>query len=123
MFEVLFEAIMIVAVAWAAPLWRGMPVLRPMLKSATGLRRVRSLQMPRYFFHLHEDVTVVDEKGVDLPNFEVALERAAKEVRQIAGAIVQDDGVLVLDNRLEIADEHGPLHTMLFKDVIEVRQQ
>jgi hypothetical protein len=76
--------------------------------------------MPRYFFHLHEDVTVVDEEGVDLPNFEVALERAAKEVRQIAGAIVQDDGVLVLDNRLEIADERGPLHTMLFKDVITI---
>jgi hypothetical protein len=60
--------------------------------------------MPRYYFHLFNDVTSIDEEGVELPNDAVALQRGADNARHMAADSVLH-GHLILDHRIEVQRE------------------
>jgi hypothetical protein len=45
--------------------------------------------MPRYFFHLHNDIDAPDHEGHDQPNDHAALEAALDFARDIANASVR----------------------------------
>ena len=76
--------------------------------------------VPRFFFHLHDDMTVIDEEGVDLPSLQAAHERAYAEARQMACAELLK-GHLSLNHRIEVADEAGTvLVAVEFRDIVEV---
>lgn len=78
--------------------------------------------MPRYHFNLFNDVTALDEEGVTLPNAGVALQRAKEFARFEAGQSVLK-GHLILDHRIEVADEEGkPVGTVRFSDVVAVKK-
>jgi hypothetical protein len=78
--------------------------------------------MPRFYFHLFNDITSIDEEGVELPNAAVAVQRAKENARYMAAQSVLQ-GHLILDHRLEVADEHGKtIETVHFRDVVEVKQ-
>jgi hypothetical protein len=65
--------------------------------------------MPRYFFHLHNDIDALDEEGVELVDLDAARARARHSVH------------LVLDHHIDIADESGAiLETVRFGDVVTV---
>ena len=45
--------------------------------------------MPRYFFHLHNDLDVRDEEGRELPDIESALRAAGEDARTMAAESVR----------------------------------
>ena len=62
--------------------------------------------MPRYFFHLYNDVVAEDEEGQELPDLTAAREYAMRNIRDLMTEEVTT-GRLILRHRIEIADEHG----------------
>lgn len=78
--------------------------------------------MPRYYFHLFNDITSMDEEGLELPNAALAMQRAIPMAREMAAESVMQ-GHLVLDHRIEVANERGFTECVVyFRDVVEVRQ-
>ena len=79
--------------------------------------------MPRYYFHLINDVDALDPEGVELPDLRAARERAIKNVRFTAAEAIKEQGKIVLHHRIEIEDGQGNvLDTVLFGDVVTVEQ-
>ena len=62
--------------------------------------------VPRYYFHLYNDVAVVDEEGRVLPDLASARANAVKEARELMLDTVAE-GRINLSHRIEIADESG----------------
>ena len=80
----------------------------------------RFATMPRYFFHLFNDETVRDEEGTDVPNAATALQSAARMAREMAAESVRDER-LVLDQRIEVADQSGStVGVVHFRDVVQI---
>lgn len=78
--------------------------------------------MPRFYFHLFNDLTSIDEEGVDLPNAAAALQKGAAIAREMAAESVRE-GHLILDHRIDVANERGDtIGTVYFRDVVEIKQ-
>ena len=76
--------------------------------------------MPRFFFHLYDDMDVIDEEGVELPDAEAARAKAEANARHMACAEVLD-GHLNLNHRIEVADERGEVFlTVPFGGTVKV---
>ena len=76
--------------------------------------------MPRFYFHLYNDITSIDEEGLELPNAAVAIQKAITSAREIAAEAVRN-GRLVLDHRIEVADSSGEIVGKVpFRDVVEI---
>ena len=77
--------------------------------------------MPRFYFHVHDYDTCVDEEGTDLPALSDAQEKAVEAAREF----VCDDirrGFLNLEHRIDIADAKGNvLLSVTFRDAFSVR--
>ena len=77
--------------------------------------------MPRFFFHLHNDVDAPDPDGVELRNLEEARAVALHNARFSAGESVKDMGHIVGDHRIDIEDENGTvLDTVYFRDAVKI---
>jgi hypothetical protein len=77
--------------------------------------------VPRYFFHLHNDIDALDEEGLDLADLEAARAKARDSVQFAAAESIRDKAHLVLDHRIDIADDSGAiLETVRFGDVVTV---
>lgn len=78
--------------------------------------------MPRFYFHLFNDLDVRDEEGLELPDKAAAIEQAVKNARVMAAESVCE-GHLVLNHRIEIMDANGSaVATVRFGDAVEVQQ-
>jgi hypothetical protein len=62
--------------------------------------------VPHYYFHLFDDLDVLDEEGLDLADDGAARIHAVEEARTMACHAVQN-GHLNLGHRIEIEDEKG----------------
>lgn len=60
--------------------------------------------MPRYFFHVFNDVITLDKEGAELADLAAAREYAVESARALVCESVKH-GHLNLDHRIEIADE------------------
>jgi hypothetical protein len=77
--------------------------------------------VPRFYFHLRNDLDVPDDEGKDLPDLEAALELAASEARKLAGEIVKENGRITLSHRIDIEDDqHKLLASVSVRDVVRV---
>jgi hypothetical protein len=77
--------------------------------------------VPRFFFNVYDDVIVLDEDGLDLPDLAHAQREALRSARSLACQQV-GRGELHLDHRIEIADERGEcLAKVRFVDAIDIR--
>lgn len=77
--------------------------------------------MPRYFFHLHNDMDVADHEGAELPSLEAARAYAVREARSLFGDAAIEKGRVVLAHRIDIEDANGTvLDTVRFGDVVEI---
>lgn len=77
--------------------------------------------MPRYFFHLHNDVEARDEEGVELPDLEAARRHAASNALFTLGETAKEQGQINLAHRIDIEDSDGNvLATVHFRDVIRI---
>lgn len=76
--------------------------------------------MPRFYFHLFDDMVSIDEEGKELPSVEFAHQEATRSVQAMACAEVLE-GHLNLDHRIEVADETGEVvNTVRFRDVVRI---
>ena len=76
--------------------------------------------MPRYFFHLYDDLVSIDEEGSELPDLAAARRTAVQNVRAIACQEVLE-GHLNLQHRIEVEDESGRCVLVVpFQDAVEV---
>lgn len=83
-------------------------------------RRAVTALVPRFFFHLYDDIVVRDEEGQELPDAEAARSRALLSAREMACAEVLK-GHLGLNHRVEVEDESGALiASLLFRDVVDI---
>lgn len=77
--------------------------------------------MPRYFFHLHNDVETEDLEGTILPGLGAAKEWAVRAARDVMAENVKQ-GRLNLDDWIEVQDEQGrQVLAVRFSDCLEVR--
>lgn len=76
--------------------------------------------MPRYYFHLYNDVISMDEEGVDLPDLEAARANGIKEARAMMLETVAE-GRINFSHRIDIADESGAVvDSVTFGEAVEV---
>jgi hypothetical protein len=77
--------------------------------------------VPRFYFHLLNDVDAPDEEGKELPSLEAACEHARRCARVTIAESVKDQGRFNLDHRIDIENERGEvLETVRFRDVVQV---
>ena len=77
--------------------------------------------MPRFFFHLHDEMDVTDDEGAELVDLDAATECAVQNVRAIASEQVRS-GYLNLGHRIDVEDEAGQaLATATFKSAVAVQ--
>ena len=77
--------------------------------------------MPRYYFHLHNDIDVPDHEGVELPDLDAARAHARLQARTLVGELVKDEGRIILNHHLDIEDEQGTvLETVEFREVVTI---
>jgi hypothetical protein len=78
--------------------------------------------MPKFFFHLHNDVYVRDDVGAELPSLTEARAKALGVARGVMAHDVVNDGRITLSHRITIADEAGAkLIELPFRTCIEIR--
>jgi hypothetical protein len=76
--------------------------------------------MPRFFFHLHDDLDAEDPEGVELPCADAVPAYAWANAVSIICEHVRS-GRVNLDHYLEVADERGQLvHTLKFRDAFVI---
>ena len=81
----------------------------------------RFKRMPRYFFHLFNDIDARDHEGLELADVEAAIEQGRINARAMAAQAVCD-GKLNLNHRVVVQDETGSIvQTIRFRDVVEVQ--
>ncbi len=77
--------------------------------------------MPRFYFHLHNDIDVIDEEGRELDDLAAAREWARHEARNMAGEMAKEKGRVALHHRIDVANAQGEvLETVRFGDVVTV---
>ena len=77
--------------------------------------------MPRYYFHLHNDVDAADLEGKELNDLEAARACAIGEVRAIAAETLKTTGRFVRDHRIDIEDGAGNvLDSVSFAEAVEI---
>lgn len=78
--------------------------------------------MPKFFFHLHNDVYVHDEVGTELPSLEDARTKAVGAARGVMAEDIADAGHITLSHRITIADQAGAkLLELPFRTCVEIR--
>ena len=77
--------------------------------------------MPRYFFHLHNDVDSADEEGIELPDLEAARLLAVHNARFTAGETVKALGHIFGEHRIDIENREGQvLDSIYFRDAVKI---
>jgi hypothetical protein len=76
--------------------------------------------MARYYFHIYDDMDVLDEEGTDLPDAATALIEATRAARALAAAQVLK-GYLKLHHRINVVDQAGQvIDAVRFGDAVAV---
>lgn len=77
--------------------------------------------MPRFYFHLYNDLETCDEEGRILPDVETARRAAVEDARNMAAESVRT-GQLELSHFIEVVGEEGqPLLRVTFGEAIEIK--
>ncbi|TFI56497.1 hypothetical protein E2493_19920 [Sphingomonas parva] len=72
--------------------------------------------MARFYFHIFNDETTIDEEGQELPDLAAAREAAVEAARELVCESVKK-GHLNLDHRIEITGEgNARLMTVTFRE-------
>ena len=77
--------------------------------------------MPRFYFHLYNDVDVPDREGAEFPDLDAARASAIEQARGMIGEVAKTEARIVLSNRIDIEDSEGRvLDSVVFRDIIRV---
>ena len=76
--------------------------------------------MARFYFHLHNDVDIRDDEGVELADDAAMLRLADTNAREMAAENVRE-GRLNLSHYIEVTDDAGEtVYTVHFGEVVEI---
>ncbi len=77
--------------------------------------------MPRFFFHVYDDIVAQDEEGTELPNLAAARLHALMGARDLIAEQVRH-GHFELSHWIDVIDEHGEkVLTLTFRDAVDIR--
>ncbi len=77
--------------------------------------------MPRYFFHVYDDVIAQDEEGAELPNLAAARLNALRGARELIADQVRR-GYRVRSHWIDVVDEQGEkVLTITFGDAVDIK--
>jgi hypothetical protein len=77
--------------------------------------------MPKFYFHLHNDVDAPDEEGKELPDIDAARAYAEANAVFTMSETLKEDARINLRHHIDIEDEHGKvLATVRFRDVVAI---
>ena len=78
--------------------------------------------MPPFYFHLFDDVLILDEEGVELPDVATAREVALQSARDVLAAEMISKGSITLRHRIDVEDEdHHTVLTLPFRSAVTVK--
>jgi hypothetical protein len=78
--------------------------------------------VPRYFFHVYDDVIAHDSEGAELPNLAAARLNALVGARDLIAEQVRR-GYFVLSHWIDVADEKGEtVLTVTFRDAVDIKE-
>jgi hypothetical protein len=78
--------------------------------------------VPRYFFHVYDDVIAHDEEGAELPNLAAARLNALIGARDLISEQVRR-GYVVLSHWIDVVDEQGQkVLTVTFRDAVDIKE-
>jgi len=79
--------------------------------------------VPRYYFHLYNDIDAPDQEGHEFPDIATAWTYAQKQARAMIAATVTETWCLVLSHRIDIADGDGAVvRSVTFGDAVTIKQ-
>jgi hypothetical protein len=79
--------------------------------------------VPRFYFHLHNDIDAPDDEGAEFPDLAAARAHCVHLVRVTFGETAKDEGRVVLHHRIDIEDEHGAvLGSVRFGEAVQVEE-
>ena len=79
--------------------------------------------VPRFYFHLHNDMDVTDVEGIELPDLAAARALAVQQARVTFAETAKETGRIVLHHRIDIADEGGAiLVSVKFGEAVKVEE-
>jgi hypothetical protein len=71
--------------------------------------------VPRYFFHVYDDVVALDDEGLELENVTIARDSAVSAARALAAAQIMEQGKVNIRHRIDVEDEERrPVLTLPF---------
>lgn len=78
--------------------------------------------MPKFFFHIHDDVVIRDDEGLELPDTDAARAEAVRGIRAMICDQVMK-GRLALHHRVNVEDEAGaPVLALAFEDAVRMER-
>ena len=77
--------------------------------------------MPRFFFHVRDDVDCPDHEGSELPDLKLARDQAVREARLLMCELLRAEGRIALHHRIDIegADD-TVLASVSFRDAVTI---
>jgi hypothetical protein len=79
--------------------------------------------MPRFFFHIYNDLVTQDLEGQELADADAAIKEAQKGARSLAAEQVLRSARLVLHHFIEVADSKGAvIAKVTFRDAVAVEE-
>ncbi len=80
---------------------------------------MRFLNVPRYYFNLFNDVTIIDDEGVVLPSLDAARQQVFQSAAALIGKQISNQGRINPSHRIEVQDEgRQKVFTLKFADLI-----
>ena len=77
--------------------------------------------MPKYFFHVRDDMDVPDEEGAEFRDIDIARNFAAQSARVLMCETLREDGRINLSHRIDIEDGDGDVvASVRFRDAVRI---
>lgn len=77
--------------------------------------------MPRFFFHIRDDLDISDEEGAELPDIGAARGRAIASARALMCETMGNEGRITLSHRIDIEDDsHTVVASVPFSAAVRI---
>lgn len=76
--------------------------------------------MPRYRFHLYNDIETQDLEGRLFPDLKAAQADAIRCARAIMGSELTSKGEITLSHWIELETDEGDMHVVTFGDAVTI---
>jgi hypothetical protein len=91
------------------------------LNQGTNALSKRLRHVPRFFFHVFDDLDARDDEGVELRDLNEAKAYATRSARHLMSESLKEGRAISLDHRIVVADEQRHIvATVRFADAVNI---